>query len=293
MAVLLTAEAQVVAVGATGPYGQAQIAFMRSAGTQIVAAVSPGRGGTAMDGLPVFDTVAEAAAAVPIDSAMIYTPAMGVRDVLVECADAGCRLAVAAAEFVPLHDAMHAISYARARGMWVVGPNTVGIVTPGQAMMGSIAPGFTLPGRVGIIGRSGTLTMTMARLLSARGLGQSTIVHVGGDTIAGGNPHDWLRLFLADPGTDAIVYLGEIGGTKEYAMLDLIRTAQKPVVALVVGRHAPPGKRMGHAGALVGGARETAAAKRSALAAAGARIADDPPGAAALVAQALNERKTA
>ena len=285
MAVLLDQSARVVVLGATGAYGRAQVATMRAAGTRIVASVSAGRGGETIDEVAAFDTVADAVAATGADTAMLYTPAGGARDALVECADAGLGLAAVAAEFVPLHDSLYALAYARERGVWVVGPNSLGMITPEQALLGSIAPGFARPGRVGVIGRSGTLTITTSRILSRAGIGQSTAVHIGGDALAGRNPHEWLRAFLDDPATDAVAYLGEIGGGKEYAMLDLVAAATKPVVALIVGRHAPVGKRMGHAGALVGGERETAAAKRAALAEAGARVADSPMMVADLLAE--------
>jgi len=286
MASILSQSTRVVAIGATGPYGRAQIEFMRAAGATIVAEVAPGRGGETSNGTPVFDRIADAVARTGGTAAMIYTPALGVRDALFESADAGIRLAVAAAEFVPLHDTMAAVAHARAKGMWVVGPNTVGISAPGKAMLGAIATDFTRPGGIGVIGRSGTLTMTTARLLTNAGVGQSLVVHVGGDTIAGANPDAWLKLMLDDPETDAVVYVGEIGGAKEYAMVEAISQTTKPVVALIVGRCAPPGRRMGHAGALVGGERESANAKREALRAAGALIAESPAGVIELLGSA-------
>jgi succinyl-CoA synthetase alpha subunit len=277
MAVKLDAGSRIIAVGASGPYGGAQIAFMQSAGTRVVAAAMLGRGGERMaSDIPVHDHIADAVAEGHADTAMVYTPAMGAGQVIMDCADAGIRLAAVAAEFVPVHDALYAIDYARERGMLVVGPNTVGISSPGKAMLGAIAPNFTKAGRVGLIGRSGTLTMTVARTLSLRGIGQSTIVHIGGDGVTGGNPDEWLKFFLADPETDVIAYVGEIGGTKEYAMLDIIAQASKPIAAMIVGRHAPPGRRMGHAGAIVSGERETAAAKISALKESGAFLASGP-----------------
>ncbi|MGQ3028450.1 MAG: succinate--CoA ligase subunit alpha [Ferrovibrionaceae bacterium] len=285
MAVLLDASARVAVIGATGAYGRAQVQTMRQSGTIVVASVSAGRGGEIIDDVPAFDTVAEAVAAAGADTAMVYTPAAGARDALIECAEAGIRLAAVAAEFVPVHDTLEALAVAREHGMWVVGPNSLGMISPGAALLGSIAPGFARPGRIGVIGRSGTLTLTTTRILSQAGIGQSTAVHIGGDMMAGRNPHEWLQAFLADPATDAVAYLGEIGGGKEYAMLDVIAAAGKPVVALVVGRHAPPGKRMGHAGALIGADRETAAAKRAALAEAGARVAESPMAVATLLAE--------
>jgi succinyl-CoA synthetase alpha subunit len=202
--------------------------------------------------------VAEAVAATGAEAAAIYTPAAGIRDAVTECAEAGIRLALAAAEFVPLHDTLYACAFARRRGLWLVGPNTL-----------------TLPGSVAVFGRSGTLTATAARLLSRAGIGQRALIHIGGDALCGRNPHEYIAAAAADARTAAIVYLGEIGGTKEFAALEAIRTANKPVVALIVGRHAPPGRRMGHAGALVEGERATAEAKRIVLRDAGAHIVDD------------------
>lgn len=285
LAVVLDEKSRVIAVAATGQYGRAQVAFMRSAGTNIVGLVTLGRGGSTDDGLPVFDTVADAVAAVRCDTAMIYAPPNGIRSAVVECADAGLTLAVAAAEFVPLHDTLYAAAYARERGMYVVGPNTAGMASPGKAMLGAINPSFTRPGRIGIIGRSGTLTLTIARLLSGEGIGQSSVIHVGGDTIAGTNPETWLGLFDSDDETSAIIYLGEIGGLKEYALAERLATIGKPVASLIVGRHAPAERQMGHAGALIGGDRESADAKQGALREAGATACDTP---AALVAFAAS-----
>jgi succinyl-CoA synthetase alpha subunit len=276
MTVMLDSRSKVVAVNAVGDYGSAQIRFMLEAGTRIVAHVAPGRTEPVMDGLPRFGTVAEAVAATGADTAAVYTPPNGLRDSLVECAQSRLGLVFAAAEFVPVHDVAWALAAAREAGSWVVGPNSVGIASPGQALLGALAPGFTLAGRVGLIGRSGTLTMNMARLLSAAGIGQSTLVHVGGDVLCGRNPHEWLERFLADPGTDAVLYMGEPGGGKEYAMADAIAAATKPVIATMVGRHAPRGKVLGHAGALVGRDRDTAGAKLAALREAGARVAESP-----------------
>lgn len=287
MAVLLDNAARVAVYGGTGAYGRAQVATMVAAGTRVTASVSAGRGGADVDGVPAYDTMAEAVRDAGADTAVIYTPAAGAGDAIVECAEAGIRLALVAAEFVPVHDSLNALAVAREHGLWVVGPNSLGMISPGRALLGSIAPDFTMPGRVGVIGRSGTLTITTARLMRQSGIGQSTAVHIGGDLLAGRNPHEWLELFLDDPETDAVVYLGEIGGLKEYAMLDLIRSAAKPVFALIVGRHAPAGKRMGHAGALIAGHRETAAAKRAALREAGAYIADTPPHLVALLEEHL------
>lgn len=276
MAILLDEHARVILQGATGGYGLNQMRAMRRAGTNVVGLVSPGRAGSDFDGLPVFDTAVAAAAATGATASALYLPAAGVRDALIEAADAGLKLTVVGAEFVPLHDALYALAYARERGLWVVGPNCVGLTSPGKAALGSIPPEYTTPGRVGLMGRSGTLSLTTARLLTRAGLGQSTCVSMGGDMVIGRNPVEYLQAFLDDPATDIVVALGEIGGAKEYQLLDLIAARRKPVVCLIVGRHAPPATRMGHAGAFIGDARSTAAAKRAALAEAGAIIADSP-----------------
>ena len=283
------AQTPTVVVGGTGRYGQAQIAGMRSAGTNIVATVAPGRGGSSIDGIPTFDTVAEAVAAKDVRAAVIYTPAAGVRDSIVECTDAGIEFAVVAAEFVPVHDTLFALARARARNMWVVGPNSLGFAIPGTILLGSIPPEFTSSGPVALFGRSGTLSSTVARLLTKEGIGQSFVAHIGGDVLCGRNPHEYLEAAAKDLATKVIVFLGEIGGPKEYHMLDLIRTIQKPVVAVVVGRHAPPGKRMGHAGALIEGERGTANAKIEALRDAGAHIANDILSVSLRVKELLNE----
>jgi succinyl-CoA synthetase alpha subunit len=270
---------RVVVFNPTGRYAQAQVAAMREAGTQLVAGIALGRGGGVLDSLPLFDDVRDLPE--PADAAMIYTPPEGVLDAV--RAAAGIPSIVVAAEYVPVHDAMLAAQAARAAGSWLVGPNTLGLCIPGQGLLGSIAPSFCVPGGVAVMCRSGTLTLTMARLLSMAGIGQRAVMHIGGDTIAGRNPDEWLRAVSADPGVTAVLYCGEIGGDKEYALAEAVRTCPKTVVAMLVGRHAPAGKRMGHAGALAGAARETAAAKLAALAAAGARTAQTPEAAIAIL----------
>ncbi len=276
MAVVLDRDARVVAVAATGAYGRAQIEFMQSAGTNVVAMVALGRGGQQQGAVPVFDTVAQAVAETDANAAMIYAPAPGVRSALIECADAGIGLAVAAAEYVPLHDTLYAVAYARERGMHVVGPNTAGMASPGQAMLGAVNPSFTRPGKIGLMGRSGTLTLVIARLLSQAGIGQSSVIHIGGDSVIGTNPDQWLELFDQDEETSAVIYLGEIGGLKEFVLAERVSSAGKPVASLIVGRNAPAQKQMGHAGALIGSDRETASAKQDAMREAGATICNSP-----------------
>lgn len=276
MSILLDERARVVLQGATGGYGLNQMKAMKRAGTNVVAMVSIGRGGQVMDGVPVFDTVVEAVRATSANAAATYVPAAGVRDALVEAADAGLKLVVVGAEFVPIQDALWALAYARERDLWVVGPNCVGLTSPGKAALGSIPPDYTMPGSVGLMGRSGTLSLTTVRLLTRAGLGQTTCVSMGGDMVIGRNPVEYLQAFMADPETRVIVSLGEIGGGKEYQMLDAIAARTKPVVCLIVGRQAPAHTRMGHAGAFVSDHKSTASAKRAALAEAGAVIAENP-----------------
>jgi succinyl-CoA synthetase alpha subunit len=265
----------VVVIGATGGYGRAQIVGMKSGGANVVGITSPGRGGETVDDIPVFDSVADAVRKAGAIAAVIYTPAAGCGDSVVECAEAGIRFAVAPAEFMPIHDALYALARARETDMWVVGPNTLGMAVPGECVLGSIAKEFTLPGPVAVFGRSGTLTATASRLLSKAGIGQRVAIHIGGDVLCGRNPHEYFLAAAADPKTKAIAYLGEIGGTKEYEALEVIQSLGKPVATLIIGLHAPAGRRMGHAGALVEGERGTARAKRAALKAAGAHIVEN------------------
>lgn len=276
MAVLLTSGLKTLAVNAVGDYGGAVVRYLRESGTRIVAHVAASRSESEIDGLPRFSTIRAAVEATGAEAAAIYTPPGGLKDSLLEAAAAGLKLAFGAAEFVPVHDVACAAAAARDAGMWIVGPNSLGMATPGQAILGAIPQDFVRTGTVGMIGRSGTLTLNLCRLLTTRGIGQSTIVHIGGDVICGRNPHEWLQRFLDDPDTDVILYAGEPGGTKEYAMLDLVASSSKPIVALIVGRHSPSGKVMGHAGALIGGERDTASSKAAALAEAGAHVVTSP-----------------
>ncbi|WP_051402414.1 succinate--CoA ligase subunit alpha [Lutibaculum baratangense] len=276
MAILLKPGARVVVQNALSAYGREMIPLMREAGTQLVAGVAPGHGGREAQGLPVFDTVAEACAATGADTSVIYTPPFGVADAIVEAAAAGIALAVAAAEHAPVHDVMPALAFARERGMWVVGPNSLGLLSPGVGMLCGLPPAFGLPGRVGLISRSGTLSIVMLRTLSAAGIGQSTAVSIGGDGVIGRRPVEYVELFDADPATDAVVVVGEIGGGKEAELAEATARFETPVVAMIVGRSAPQGRRFGHAGALAGSPAETADAKMALLREAGATVCTSP-----------------
>jgi succinyl-CoA synthetase alpha subunit len=272
---------RVVVFNPAGRYAAAQVAAMQAAGTNIVAGIQLGRGGESLSGFPLLDDLAELAEAP--DAAVIYTPPEGVLDAVRACTLHRVPTIVVAAEYVPVHDAIACARAARAAGSWLVGPNTLGLCIPNEGLLGSIAPSFCAPGRLGLLCRSGTLTLAMARLLTMAGIGQRAVMHLGGDTVAGRNPHEYLVALAEDPRTDAVLYCGEIGGDKEYALAEAIPHCPKPVIAMLVGRHAPREKRMGHAGALVGGERESAAAKLAALAAAGARVAQDPEGVIAIL----------
>jgi succinyl-CoA synthetase alpha subunit len=264
---------RVAVINPTGRYARSQVAGLIAAGTNIVGGVALGRGGTTMDGLPLFDRLADLPG---VNIALVYTPPEGLRDAVSECARASIRTIVAVAEHVPVHDALAVTALARAHGCWLMGPNTLGMYVPGRGLLGSIAPSFCKAGRLALIARSGTLTLAMARQLSAAGIGQSLVANIGGDTVIGRNPDEYLRVLARHDGTDAVLYCGEIGGDKEYTLAEAARGYAKPVVAMVIGRHAPTEKRMGHAGALVGSAREGADAKLAALAAAGCRVAKGP-----------------
>jgi succinyl-CoA synthetase alpha subunit len=280
---------RVAVINPTGRYARNQVAGLVAAGTPLIGGVALGRGGETMDGLPIHDRVADMPARPNI--AVLYTPAEGVRDAVAQCAAAGIRTIMAVAEYVPVHDALAAAAAARAAGSWLIGPNTLGMYVPGRGLLGSIAPSFCAPGRLAVIARSGTLTLATARQLTLNGIGQSLVAHIGGDTVAGRNPHEYLNALAHHAATEAVLYCGEIGGDKEYAFADAMRGFPKPVVAMVVGRHAPAEKRMGHAGALIGSARESADAKLAALAAAGCRVATGPAQAVTMLKElGLGER---
>jgi succinyl-CoA synthetase alpha subunit len=274
---------RVAVISPTGRYARNQVVGMREAGTPLVGGVALGRGGTVMDGLPLYDRIGDVPEKPNI--ALIYTPAEGVCDAIAECAAARIPTVMAAAEYVPVHDALAAVALARAAGSWLIGPNTLGLFVPGRGLLGSIAPGFCKAGRLAVIVRSGTVALALSRQLTLAGVGQRIVVHVGGDSVIGRNPHEYLQALAEDEATAAVLYCGEIGGDKEYAVAEAARGYAKPIIAMVVGRHAPEQKQMGHAGALIGSAREGAQAKLDALAGAGCRIAKGLEEAVAMAAK--------
>ncbi|MGF7159292.1 succinyl-CoA synthetase alpha subunit [Rhodoligotrophos appendicifer] len=277
MAILLDRETRAVIHGIQGKYSRAQLGMMLKAGTRIVAGISVGGAGGDVDGIPVFDDMTAAAAATRANTALLYVPASGLLHAIRESVDAGMRLVIAAAENAPVQDAMDAAAYARSKGTWLVGPNSLGMVIPGFGMLGSYSLDFAQAGPVGLISRSGSISVSASRLLAQAGLGHSACIHIGGDYICGRNPHEYLEAFEQDPATRVTVYCGEVGGTKEYEMARCLGHLSKPLVAMIVGRAAQPEKKLGHAGALVLSERDTAEAKRRALRAAGAHVADSLP----------------
>lgn len=254
MGILVDRDTRVVVQGMTGREGRFHTGQMIDYGTQVVGGVRPGKGGTDLDGVPIFDSVKEAVEKTGANCSCIFVPGPGAADAIMEAADGGIPLIVAITEGIPVHDSARAYEYVQQRGARLVGPNCPGLVSSGQCKVGIMPNNLFKEGRVGIISRSGTLTYEMVDDLTRRGIGQSTTVGIGGDPIIGTAFVDVLRLFDGDPDTDAVVLIGEIGGTDEEEAAAYIGSREgKPVVAFISGRTAPPGKRMGHAGAIITG----------------------------------------
>jgi succinyl-CoA synthetase alpha subunit len=288
MSVLIDRNTRVLVQGITGHQGTVHTRNMKAFGAQVVAGSTPGKGGQQVEGVPVFDSVAEAVKATDANASCIFVPAPFAKDAFLEAVDAGIRLSVIVTEHIPFHDMLTMYHYGRSRGARIIGPNCPGIAAPGQSKVGIIPNVVFRPGRVGVVSRSGTLTYEIVNGIKERGLGQSTCLGLGGDPVVGTSFVDALPLFEEDPDTDLIVLVGEIGGTAEEDAADYIgRHVTKPVVAYVTGSSAPPGKRMGHAGAIITRGKGTAASKFAALQAAGAHVAKFPYEIPALVEQHL------
>jgi succinyl-CoA synthetase alpha subunit len=277
MSILVHRNTRVLCQGITGKAGQFHSQHCREYGTQIVGGVTPGRGGQTIDGVPVFDTVVEAVEETGADATMIFVPPAFAADAILEAVDAGIPLVVAITEGIPVIDMVRAMEAVRRSKSRLIGPNCPGIITPEQCKIG-IMPGYIHhPGPIGVISRSGTLTYEAVWQLTSVGLGQSTCVGLGGDPIVGTSFVDVLGMFENDPATEGILMIGEIGGSaEEQAAAFVAEHVRKPVAAFIAGRTAPPGKRMGHAGAIVSGGKGTAADKIAALEAAGIRVAQSP-----------------
>ncbi len=288
MSILIHENTQVLVQGITGGEGAFHTRQMAAYGTKVVAGVTPGKGGQTFDGIPVYDSVAEAAEAHRLDASVLFVPAAFASDALLEAAAAGIPLLVCITEGIPLHAMLRTYHLLKAYPVRLIGPNCPGIVSPGQAKVGVIpGAGFT-PGPVGIVSRSGTLTYEIAHHLSQAGIGQSTVIGIGGDPIIGSSFTDLLPLFESDPETKVVVLVGEIGGSaEEEAAVYLAEKGTKPVVAYIAGFSAPLGKRMGHAGAIVTGSEGTAQAKAERLEKAGIPVARTPVEIAAVVREML------
>jgi succinyl-CoA synthetase alpha subunit len=287
--ILVDRKTLVLVQGLTGREGRFHALRNRSYGTQVVAGVTPGKGGTDVDGIPVLDTVEEAVAATRANASVIFVPARAAADAVLESADAGVGLIVCITEGIPANDTARVrAQIRRTGGVTLIGPNCPGVISPGESNLGIIPGEICIPGPVGLVSRSGTLTYQIVHELTAAGIGQSTCVGIGGDPIVGTGFIDCLARFEADPGTRAVVLIGEIGGDEEEQAAAFIAQGMRtPVVAYIAGFTAPPGKRMGHAGALISGSKGTAAAKADAFRAAGVAVAKNPSEVAQLVARVL------
>jgi succinyl-CoA synthetase alpha subunit len=289
MSILIGKETRVIVQGITGRDGSFHARSMREYGTAIVGGVTPGKGGQTMDGIPVFDTVDDAVRKTGADCTVIFVPARFAASALQEAAEARVPLIVCITEGVPVLDVIAQSRRIAEKGVRLIGPNCPGLITPGASKAGIMPGRIHLPGTIGVLSRSGTLTYEVVWALTRAGMGQSTCVGVGGDPVIGTTFVELLQLLEADPGTTGVVLIGEIGGDDEEKAAEFIRTSmKKPVAAFISGRTAPPEKRMGHAGAIVSGGRGTAAAKVEALQSAGVPVADRPDQIPGLLAERLS-----
>lgn len=294
MSILLDRTNRVLIQGITGHMGRFAAADLGKYGTRIVAGVSPGRGGTVVEGVPVFNDVESACRETGADTSVVFVPPSAVLGAVVEAIEAGCKLVVATADELPVQDAIEIRAAARANGAAFVGPNTPGIISPGKAKLGFMPSFCYREGGIGVISRSGSLSYECCKRLTLAGLGQSTVIGIGGDPVKGTTAAEALALFHDDPETEAVLYLGEIGGAEEDAVAEYAgRGDARPVAALIVGRTAPPGKRMGHAGALIGSIADSYQAKVSLLREAGVHVASGLTEVAAVVQSALQSQRDA
>jgi succinyl-CoA synthetase alpha subunit len=286
VAILVDADTRLVVQGLTGSEGRFHGTRNKRYGTKVVAGVTPGKGGQEIEGIPVYDTVADSVREQDANTAMVFVPAPFAADAVYEAVDAGVQTVIAITEGIPAHEMLHLHSYVRARGVTMLGPNCPGALSPGKANVGIIPAEIFREGSIGLVSRSGTLTYQIGHELTQMGLGNSTIAGIGGDPVVGSSFVDILRRFQDDPQTDSVVIVGEIGGNEEERAADFIEAEMtKPVVAYIAGFTAPPGKTMGHAGAIISGSSGTAQAKKDALEAKGIRVGMTPTETAELVAR--------
>lgn len=277
MSILIDDSTRVIVQGITGKIGSTQTRWMLKYGTTVVGGITPGKGGTTVEGLPVFDSVEEAVKETGANASVFFVPAAFVLDAFYETIDSGIKLIVVVPEHIPVHDVMKMRAYALDKGVLAFGPTTPGILVPGKGKMGIMPGSLFAPGRVGIISRSGTLSYEFAGILSEKDIGQSAVAGMGADPVILTNLPDILKLFEADDGTDAVIIVGEVGGIQEEKAAKFIANEMtKPVASYIAGRLSPPGKRMGHAGAIIRGSAGTVASKCEALQAAGTTILKSP-----------------
>jgi succinyl-CoA synthetase alpha subunit len=291
MAIIVDNDTRLVVQGATGREGSFHTLRNRDYGTNVVAGVTPGKGGQDLDGIPIFDTVAGAVAETGANTSMVFVPARFAADAIYEGVDAGIGTVICIAEGLPAHEVLRIYNYIRPRGITMLGPNCPGALSPGKANVGIIPAEIFREGAIGLVSRSGTLTYQIGHELTQLGLGNSTIVGIGGDPVVGSSFVDVLRRFEADDETEVVVMVGEIGGAEEEKAAAFIEAEMtKPVVAYIAGFTAPPGKTMGHAGAIISGTAGTAQGKKEALEAHGVRVGTTPTEAAQLAAETAGAR---
>lgn len=276
LSILIDKQTKIVVQGITSKYGVNQVQKMLEYGSNVVCGVSPGKRGESVLGVPVYDTAKEAVEKHGANVGIVYVPAVSAKDAALELIASGVKLIMIASEGIPIHDTMVIRQASIENGVWVVGPNTIGLISPGKTMVGSLSHEFTRPGNIGIVTRGGTIAIELARILTEAGYGQSSIIGSGGDRVLGRNPAEYLQEFEKDPETKVVVLNGEIGGGKEAECAEVIKKMTKPVFAYILGRCAPEGKRMGHIGAIVGNEAESFEAKRKILREAGAIVVDTP-----------------